>query len=142
LTRLDTSLSQLNMAELNAGATNLFAAAHRLVAIPDLTNSLASLRQTLDKAGTLVKRIEGRVDPLADNLTKTLDDTQKTLADLRGGVLGLSALLGSDSSFRSELRQALEELGNASHAIADLAEFLERHPNAVVTGRKKLKQEP
>src|SRR5262249_23702901 len=113
LTRLDTSVSQLNIAAINAGVTNLLGAANRLVTTPDLTNSLASLRQALDQGRTLLKRIDGRVDPLADSVTATLSDAQKTLADLRVGVRSVSDLLGPDSPLRPNLNQALEELGNA-----------------------------
>jgi paraquat-inducible protein B len=142
LTRFDTSLSQLNMAEINAGVTNLLRAANHLISTPDLTNSLTSLRQTLDQAGTLLKRIDSRVDPLADSVTNTLYDAQQTLADFRVGVRNISDLLGPDSALRPELTQALEQLGNAGRAIADLAEFLERNPNALLTGRKQPKEQP
>ncbi len=142
LTRLDASFSQLNIAEINAGVTNLLGSANRLVTTPDLTNSLASLRRTLDEAQTLVKRIDSRVDPLADSLTNTLGDAQKTLADLRVGVRNVADMLGPDSAIRPDLIQALEELANASRAVADLAEFLKRNPNALLTGRKAPKEHP
>src|SRR5215470_5511574 len=44
LTRADSSLAQLNVAEINAGITNLLGSANRLVTSDDLTNSLAELR--------------------------------------------------------------------------------------------------
>ena len=142
LTRLDASLSQLNIAELNAGATNLLGAANHLIATLDLTNSIVAVKRTLNNAEALLKRIDARVDPLADNVTNALYDAQKTLADLRGGIQNFTGLLGPDASLRSDLRQALEELSNASRSIADLAEFLQRNPNAVLTGRKRPKAEP
>jgi len=142
LARLDTNLSQLNIAQINAGVTNLLAAANHLIATPDLTNSIIGVRRTLDNAEALLKRIDGRVDPLADNANSTLHDVQTTLADLRLGIQNLAGLVGPDAPFRSDLTQALEELGNASRAIADLAEFLQRNPNALLTGRKRPKEEP
>jgi paraquat-inducible protein B len=142
LTRVDTSLSQLNVAEINAGVTNLLMAANQFITAPDLTNSLPAVRRTLDTAEALLKRIGGRVDPLSDTLTNTLGDAQKTFADLRGGIQVLLGLLGPDASLRAELRDTLEELSNASRAITDLADFLQRNPNALLTGRKRPKQEP
>jgi phospholipid/cholesterol/gamma-HCH transport system substrate-binding protein len=142
LTRVDTSLSQLNISEINAGVTNLLGAANHVVTTPDLTNSFASLRQTLDKAGTLLKRIDGRVDPLVDSVTNTLYDARETLADLRDVVRNVSDLLGPDSAIRPDLTQALEELGNAGHAVAELAEFLNRNPNALLFGKKRPKEQP
>ncbi len=46
VSRVDASLSQLNMSEINAGITNLLRSANDLITTPDLTNSLAALRQT------------------------------------------------------------------------------------------------
>lgn len=142
LTRLDTSLSQLNFAEINSGVINLVSSANRLVTTPDLTNSLTSLRHTLEQAGALLRRIDSRVDPLADSVTNTLFDAQKTLADLRAGIRNVSNLLGPNSAIPSDLKQALEELSNVCRTVADLAEFLERNPNALLTGKKPPKEKP
>jgi paraquat-inducible protein B len=142
VTRLDGSLGQLNVADINAGVTNLLVAANQLLARPDLTNSIPALRRTLDNAESLLRRIDGRVDPLADTVTNTLHGAQKTFADLRGGIQMLLGLLGPDASLRAELRDTLEELSNASRAVTELADFLQRNPNALLTGRKGAKQEP
>jgi paraquat-inducible protein B len=142
LGRLDTILDQLNVSAINAGVTNLLGAANRLLQTPDLTNSFVSLRQTLDQAGALVKRVDCRVDPLADSITNTLFDAQKTLVDMRVGIRNVSDLLGPDSAFRPNLNQALEELSHASHAVAELAELLERNPNALLAGKKQPKEQP
>jgi paraquat-inducible protein B len=96
----------------------------------------------LDQAGSLLKRIDGRVDPVADSVTNAFYEAQKTLADLRVAIQNVSALIGPDSALPSDLKQALEDVGNAGRAIADLAEFLQRNPNALLTGRKHRMQEP
>ncbi len=142
LARLDTSLSQVNVPEINAGVTNLLGAANHLVTSPDLTNSFTSLRRTLDQAGTLLQRVDGRVDPLADSVTNTLHDAQKTLADVRVALRTVSDLLGPDSAIPADLSQALEQVGNAGDAVADLAEFLQRNPNALLTGKRRPKENP
>jgi len=142
LTRLDTSLSHLNAQQINVGLTNLLGTANALIATLDLTNTFGAVRQTLDQTGRLLKRIDGRLDPLADSVTNTLNDAQKALADLRLGVRNVADLLGPDSAFRPNLIQALDDMGNASRAVADLAEFLQRNPNALLTGRKRPKEQP
>ncbi len=140
LTRLDTSLGQLDLVRINAGVTNLLGAANQLFTTPDLTNSVVALRRTLNRAETLLARIDARVDPLADNLTNTLFEAQKTLSNVGCAAQNLSDLLGPDNSFSSDLTQALQQLGNAGRAVADLAEFLQRNPNALLAGRKKPKE--
>ena len=90
----------------------------------------------MDQAGVLVQHVDGRVDPLVDSATNTLSDARKTLADLRVSLQNVSDLLAPDSSLRPSLEQALEELGNASRSVADLADLLKRDPNALLVGRK------
>jgi paraquat-inducible protein B len=142
LARLDNAVSQFNIPQLNSGLTNLLGAANQLIASPHLTNTVIAAKRALDQAHALLQRIDGRVDPLADNVRNTLAEAQKTLADLRRGVQNLSGMIGPDASVRSDLTQALEQLGNASRAVADLAEFLERNPDALLTGRKPPKAQP
>jgi paraquat-inducible protein B len=132
----------LNVAEINAGVTNLLGAAHQLVATPDLTNAITSLRQRLDQAGVLLKRIDGRVDPLVDSVTNTLSDARTTFAELRVGIRNINDLLSPDSALRPDLKQALEELSNAGRAVSELAEFLERNPTALLTGKRRAKEQP
>lgn len=142
LTRLDNSISELNMPDLNRGLTNLIASVDRVIGSPDLTNSLAGLRLTLEDARALVRKLDGRVDPLADSMTNTLDQAQQTLAQLRRGVEQLSGLVAPDAPLQNNLSTALDELGRAARAIADLAQFLERHPNALITGKKTFPAKP
>jgi phospholipid/cholesterol/gamma-HCH transport system substrate-binding protein len=140
LVRLNTSLAQLDFAGINAGVTNVLEAANNLISNPDLAKSLKSLNQTLDEARTVLTRVDSKVDPVADSITNTLDSAQKTLIDLRVGIRNVSDLAGPDSALRPELIQTLEQLENASRAVADLAEFLKRNPNALLTGTKQPKQ--
>jgi paraquat-inducible protein B len=136
LARLDSSLGQLNFGEINAGVTNLLSSANQVLTTPDLTNSFASLRRDLYQAEVLLRRVDGRVDPLADSATNTLFEAQNTLAGLRVAIRNVAVLLSSDSSIPPDLTQALEQLSNAGRAIADLASFLQRNPNALLAGER------
>ncbi|HEX3717161.1 MAG TPA: MlaD family protein [Verrucomicrobiae bacterium] len=136
LAHVEVILDQLDVPAINAGVTNLLESANHVVTAPDLTNSLTSLRRTLDQAEVLVRHVDGRVDPLVDSATNTLSDARKTLADLRVSLQNVSDLLGPDSAVRPGLAQALQELGRASRSVADLADLLKRDPNALLVGRK------
>ena len=115
--RLDTTVGQLQMADINAGITNLLTSINRLVASPDLTNSLAAIPPTLAEAN-------------------------RTLAQLRGAGENLRAMLAPDSPVRSDLDQALEQLAGAAQSISSLTEFLKQHPNAIIAGRELPKNKP
>ena len=49
----------------------------------------------------------------------------------------LRTLLGSDAPLAVGLASTLADLSEAARSIRDLADFLDRHPNAILTGRPK-----
>ncbi len=132
LARLDTKLGDVDVKAINAGVTNLLASLDRIVGSPELTNSLASLHHTLDDIDSLAKRID----------TNTLVQVQATLADLRLAVQGVSSMVAPDAPVQTELTGALDQLDNAARSIAELADFLKRNPNALITGRTPPKEKP
>ena len=47
----------------------------------------------------------------------------------------IRALVAPDAPFAVEATQTVGDLGQAARALRDLADYLERNPNAVVFGR-------
>ena len=142
ITKLDATVTGLNMGHINQGITNLLASVDRLVTSPELTNDLVALHSTLDQYRLLGEKLNGRVDPLADSLTNSLGEANRTLAQVRGAAENLKVMLAPNSPVRNDLDQALEQLAGAAQSIATLAEFLKQHPNALITGRQTLKTQP
>jgi paraquat-inducible protein B len=142
LSRLETAVSELDVRQLNQGLTNLVASMNRVVGAPDLTNSLRELRMALEDARALVKKLDDRVDPLADTVAGTLEQAQQTLAQMRQAVAHLDGWIAPDSPLQTDLINALDEVGSAARAVSDLAEFLERHPNSLISGKKTIQSKP
>lgn len=142
LDRLDKTISELDVRQMSTGVTNLLASLDRVVSSPDLSNSLAGLRLTLDDTRALIQKLDGRVNPLADSVTNTLNEAQRTLAEMRRSVENLGGVLSPNAPLQSELTSTLEQLGSAARAITDLADFLKRHPNALISGKKNSPAKP
>jgi paraquat-inducible protein B len=140
--QLDTTVGQLKMGDINAGVTNLLASINRLVADPDLTNAVASLRPTLEQFRELGAKLTRRVDPLADSVTNSLAEANRALAEIRGAGENLRTMLAPDSPVRNDLDLALSQLAGAAQSISSLVDFLKEHPNALIAGRKLPKQQP
>jgi paraquat-inducible protein B len=90
----------------------------------------------------LAEKLNVRVDPLADGLTNVLAQASGTLQQFRGAGENLRTMLAPESSVRNELELALQQLGGAAQSISSLAEFLNRHPNALIVGRAKTPRKP
>jgi paraquat-inducible protein B len=142
ITRLDTTVGQLKMTEINQGLTNLLASLDRLISSPDITNGLAALRPTLDQYRELGAKLTSKIDPLADSVTNTLAEANRALAQIRGAGENLRTLLAPDSPVRTDLDLVLAQLAGAAQSISSLADFLKQHPNALIAGRELPKKQP
>jgi paraquat-inducible protein B len=122
--------------EISTGLTNLLASLDQLVHSRDLTNAVASVGTTLERYRALADKVDSRIGPIADGITNSLAQVDLTLAELRGAAEDVRGLLEPGAALRSDLSQALSRLSTAAQSVADLADFLQRHPNALISGRK------
>jgi paraquat-inducible protein B len=136
ITKLDSAIGSLNLGEMSGRVTNLLSSVNRVVTSPEITNTLSSIQTTMAEYRLLAEKLNNRVDPLAAGVTNTLAEASQTLAQLRGAVQDLGAMLTPDSPLRNDLSLALEQLAGAAQSISALADFLERHPNSLITGRE------
>ena len=142
VSRIDMLAGDLKLAEIRESLTNFLGSINRVVNSPDLTNSLAGLNSTLDEYRLLAKKVNSRVDPLADGVTNTLARAGVALSEIRAGVQNRGGLLGADSALRHDLTVTLDQLAVAAQSISDLAEYLRNHPNALITGRGSIERKP
>ena len=142
LTRLDASLGELKLSELNHGLTNLLASVHQLVRSPELTNSLGSLHRTLDEYRLLSETVRAKIDPLANGADATFKEAQATLGELRQSLQNVRDVLAPQAPLRRDLAMTMDELAEAARSIGDLADFLNRNPNALLSGRKAHERKP
>ena len=142
LTRLDSAIGSLNVGALSGGFTNLLVSLNRLANSPEITNTLVSIQGTMGEYKRLGENLNSRVDPLASGITNTLAEADQTLAQLRSAVQQIGGFVAPDSPLQNELSLALEQLAAASQSVAALADFLKRHPNALITGRQSSAHKP
>ena len=134
--RLDTVLESIHMGDISTGVTNTLGSLNRLLASPDITNSLASARMTLDQYRALGEKLTARVDPLSESITNSLAEANRTLAQLRGTAENVRGLLRPDAPLQHDLDQLLRQLAGTAESVSTLMQFLQQHPNALITGRE------
>ena len=142
VTNMDATLTKLDTGGMSQGITNLLKSLNNFATSPHLTNTLASIQSTMAEYQRLAEKLNSRVDPLADSATNILAEASQTLVQLRGTVQNLNGIVAPDSQLQAELLQALQQIAGAAQSLSSLADFLERHPNALITGRKKPDQKP
>jgi paraquat-inducible protein B len=92
-----------------------------------------SLRHTLQHVDQLVVRLDKEVAP---ELTSTLRDARKTLGQADKMLGSADKALISDAPLQLEMRETLREVTKAATSVKNLADLLERQPEALLTGKK------
>lgn len=142
LEKVDASLSELQLAELNRGLTNLIISLNAITSSPELTNTLSSARLALTEVGTLAKDLRPEIQKLAQTADRALASSTNTLNEVRHGVEDIRDVLAPRGALRRDVSTALEELANAARSVAALADFLNEHPNALISGRSATEGKP
>ena len=100
-----------------------------------LTKTGEDLQSTLKEVRVLVKDVNSKVDPLANDLMKTLNKTQSTLVQGEKTLGKADELISIGSPLRYELDNTLKEISAASRSIRILSDYLARHPDALLYGK-------
>jgi paraquat-inducible protein B len=89
----------------------------------------------LGDARTLLKDTNKEIIPLAAGLKKTLDQTEGVLAETRQALKKASAILSDESVLSAEFLQTMDEINKTMRSIQLLADYLHRHPEALLRGK-------
>jgi paraquat-inducible protein B len=113
------------------------------------------LTTVLKDAGKVVNRLDAEITPELTTILKDADkmvnriDAEVTpelktiLGELRGAVANANrvlkdtdaTLVGKNAPVQMELRDALQEIARAARSLGALADYLERHPEALIRGK-------
>jgi paraquat-inducible protein B len=165
LDKLKREIEQLELRKLVDQAIEAIAAIERLATNPKIEQSLAKLMDLFDNtdqrlapvlssteetlkelqslvrsvdaevkevsaaAQKLIAGVDAQVEPLGATLQAALDEARATMGQAHG-------LMEDDSTLLYRVAKVLEELAAAARSVRVLADFLERHPEAILTGKE------
>jgi len=93
---------------------------------------LSSIHQSFEQLTATLKNL----NPAIDDLKPTLDQAKNSLTNLQKVTAELNRLLKPDSGLRYQLDASLSQISAAAESIQRLSDFLQRHPNSLIFGRK------
>lgn len=92
----------------------------------DLRQALQSMNKMLQSTDLLVRRLDTELAPKA----------RETLEESRKAMQAAERTLAADAPLQQDAREALRQLGRASQSLRLLADYIERHPEALIQGKK------
>ena len=103
----------------------------------EIRNALVELEASAATFRSLVRKVEGRVDPVADNIDLTVKTGRNTLKKIQGTLGLFDRLLRSNSPLQSGYIRLADELTETARSIKGLVDMLERNPEAFIFGKRR-----
>ena len=128
-----TKLDKIPFDQIGQNLASALKSVDQTVSGPDVKNALRRLSETLTDVQHLVRHAD-------QGLTPALQRLPQISADLQHAVQHADALLGDsgyggNSDFQRNLSRLLDQVNDAARSIRMLADFLDRHPEALIRGR-------
>lgn len=156
LTGLMEKLKRFPLEEIGNGLKDTVQGTGRLVNSPDLIQAIKDLQGTLDAFKNVAVDLDREVMPdlkkAAGGFSETMKDTQglveamrsdlapalqQAVVEVQKTLVAAQTTLSSESPLQHELKRVLSELSAAARSIRVMADYLERHPDALIRGKGK-----
>jgi len=161
---LEKAISQLDIKELAEDIKRAMDGLAKLATSPDLHESIGIFKQTLTDTQKLVGNLDSKIEPLANSIEQTLGEARAGIGDFRKMVntegpplaanikkateaattaldqanttlKSIEVIVQESGQLRYEVSAAIEEVAAAARSVRILADFIERHPDALIRGR-------
>lgn len=129
-----SSLQSIPFGEIGANLNRTLASVERAVGGPELERAIVSLDATFKEVHSLVQRAEAGLGPALLRLP-AISERLEHAVEQADTLFGRSGY-GSNSTTQRNLQRMMDQVGEAARSIRLLADFLNRHPEAVLSGRK------
>ena len=125
-------IDSMHLEQLGTSLNNASNSISNLVNGDQVKRALASVHDSFDQLTATLKNL----NPAIGDLKPTLDQAKAALTNLQRSTAELNQILKPDSSLRYQLDSSLSEINAAAASIQQLSDFLQRHPNSILFGRK------
>ncbi|HUB91097.1 MAG TPA: MlaD family protein [Dyella sp.] len=101
-------------------------------ASPKIKDSLTHIDHSVAQIDRTLQKVSPQIGPLVAQLRQTANEADQAVA-------AANHTLGGDATSQNGLPEALRELTDTARSIRALADYLDRHPEALIRGKQKEK---
>lgn len=107
----------------------------------DIRGTADAARATLAQAEKTLRFDEGVPGEIASSIKETMSSAQATLKETNKAVENINGIAVQNANLGYEIGRTLEEIAKLSRSIRVLADYLDRHPEALIRGKSPSKGE-
>jgi paraquat-inducible protein B len=113
------------------------AAVEAAATAPEIKQAFVNLNAAVTDLRTLLAKLDTQVMPAGKELTATLAQAKVTLESFNAAANDARRFIAAQGGLGDDVNRTLVQLGEAADAVQRLADFIERNPNALLTGKKR-----
>jgi paraquat-inducible protein B len=103
--------------------------------LPTVPTSVEEITRSVNTV--LDKLKEFPFGKIGADMTRAIASLDQTLVQASGTLKSVESLVAEDSPISQELQESLRELSDAARSLRVLADYLERHPEALLRGKEQ-----
>ncbi|WP_456380162.1 PqiB family protein [Thiolapillus sp.] len=130
-------LKRLPLDEMGEHFLNVSKGLDALVNDGDLQASLQNLSLLLQRADRILSVVENGASPLMGEITSLSVDARKMVQQAERTLEDLARTTSDQGAMGGELINTMRELAAAARAVRGVADYLERHPEALLQGKAR-----
>ncbi|MBS0630675.1 MAG: MCE family protein [Verrucomicrobia bacterium] len=130
-------LNSLDLKPLITQWTKTGAQVEALAASPEIKQTMTNFNAAIVDLRTTLAHVDQQVGPAGTELTATLAQARKTLESFNTTSEAARRFIAAQGTVGDDLNRTLTQLSEAAGAVQRLADFLERNPQALLTGKKR-----
>jgi len=159
---LTRAVEKLPIGQLVNKLTSAIDGVEKAATSPELMKSIQTMNLALEDMRRLIENVNAHVDPIASDVRGTLEDSRQMVQSFerRSSSLQASieqtaeaaraAMVQAEKTFRAvehassgdspamyQISQAMERISEASYSLKNLSDYLSRHPEALLSGKKE-----
>jgi paraquat-inducible protein B len=108
-----------------------------LASNPEYRKTFENLNAAVTDLRAVIAKLDAQIGPLGTGVAETLAETRKTLRNFSTAAAATETFLAAQSGVGADVAATLVRLNESADAVTRLVDFLERNPNALITGRKR-----
>ncbi|MDT8329798.1 MlaD family protein [Roseomonas gilardii] len=128
-------LERFPIEEIGRNLNGALASVNGVVGGPELRNALNALSSSLGSARDLIRKADSGMTPLLRRLPGIADNLDQTVARASTAIRSIERGYGGDSEVNREMERLMSQLTDTARSVRLLADFLNRHPEALIRGR-------
>ncbi len=130
---------QINAVDLTAVTAEWAKAGKSVTALtesPEIKQTLVNLNTAIDALKATMAGVDKQVGPAGEQLAAVLEQAKGTLKTFEQAAANARSFISAQGGLGEEATRTLMQLSEAAGALQRLAEFLERNPSSLITGKK------